>query len=59
MRTIADGRYELIREVGEGAYGRVLLSREIEPIELSDEFMIGELAWKDVKSEALQGNYKT
>ena len=41
MKTIADGRYELIREVGEGAYGRVLLSREIEQTELSDETMIG------------------
>ena len=59
MKTIADGRYELIREVGEGAYGRVLLSREIEPIELSDDTMIGEVAWKNVKSEALQGNFKT
>ena len=56
---MANGRYELIKEVGEGAYGRVLLSREIEETELSDETLIGEIPWKKIKSKAMSGNYKT
>ena len=56
---MANGRYELIKEVGEGAYGRVLLSREIEETELSDETLIGEMPWKKIKSKAMSGNYKT
>ena len=56
---MANGRYELIKEVGEGAYGRVLLSREIEETELSDETLIGEMPWKQIKSKAMSGNYKT
>ena len=59
MTTVADGRYELIKEVGEGAYGRVLLSREVEETELSDETVIGEVAWKTIKTEALNGNHKS
>ena len=50
MTTVADGRYELIKEVGEGAYGRVLLSREVEETELSDDTMIGEVTWKTIKA---------
>ena len=59
IKTVADGRYELIKEVGEGAYGRVLLSREINETELSDETVIGESTWKTIKLEAMKGNYKT
>ena len=50
MTTVADGRYELIKEVGEGAYGRVLLCREVEETELSDDTMIGEVTWKTIKA---------
>ena len=59
MTTVADGRYELIKEVGEGAYGRVLLSREVEETELSDETVIGEVTWKTIKTEAINGNHKS
>ena len=28
VKTIAEGRYEIIKELGSGAYGRVMLGKE-------------------------------
>ena len=59
VKTIAEGRYEIIKELGSGAYGRVMLGKETEITELSDDTAIGNSVWRELKSEIMQEDYKS